>query len=93
MNNETEPDPQQISATQYLYSLSYLRHHGENRDRYEEFIVATSWEEAARYWHLEFQDQGVEVEKMQRHVPVITTDPNRSRQYPPTQPQPEGTKP
>lgn len=60
-----------MTTTKYVFGLIYLRHKDGESVKFEEFVVAETWEQAREYWKLEFVDQGVEVLEMKRHIPVL----------------------
>lgn len=74
--------------TKYLFSIAYYRESKPRASRaekgvrvdviakkFEEFIVAETMEQAIEHWRMEFLDQGVTVEEIKRHVPVLSVLP------------------
>ncbi len=65
--------------TRYLFTLVYLRQAEDKKIRFEEHIVAETWQQARDYWNLEFVDEGVEIEVLHKQVPILAVLPGQER--------------
>lgn len=78
--------------TKYLFSIIYHRETGKPKkapkpflgktqtsQQFQEWVTAETWQQALDYWRREMEDQGVEIERIERHVPVLASLPGDAR--------------